>query len=55
MVGQFINQASLLVSSQQESESDYFDIDRYNPQVQMGFVKHAFVLSMYFLMRCSDQ
>ena len=40
---------------QPSEEGDYFDIDTYNPQHQMGFVKHAFVLSMYVLMRLNDK
>ena len=33
----------------------YFNIDFYDPQKLMGFVKHAFVLTMYTLMRCGEK
>ena len=35
--------------------NEYFNIDYYNPQQLMGFVKHAFVLTMYTLMRCGEK
>ena len=34
---------------------EFFDINIYNPQQDMGYVKHAFVLSMYALMRCKEK
>ena len=33
----------------------HFNIDVYNPQNDMGHVKHSFVLSLYCLMRCPEK
>ena len=50
-----MDQSYKLVAGNNEADSDVFNIDVYNPQTQMGFVKHAFVLSMYVLKRCEEK
>ena len=52
---QQMDQSYKLVAGNNEADSDVFNIDVYNPQTQMGFVKHAFVLSMYVLKRCEEK
>ena len=37
--------------NEQEGQDYYFDNSLYDVQDNMGFVKHAFVLSMYSLMK----
>ena len=56
-LGKFLNKASQMkhrISMTKETdEDDLFNLDVYDPQPQMGYVKHAVILAFYCLM-CAD-
>ena len=43
--------AIMVEANEQEGQEYYFDNSLYNVQENMGFVKHAFILSMYALVK----
>ena len=44
-----------MTANESEGQDYYFDNSLYNVQELMGFVKHAFVLSMYALMKVDSK
>ena len=44
-----------MAEREQEGQDYFFDNSLYNVQKDMGAVKHAFVLSMYALMKADEK
>ena len=44
-----------MTANESEGQDYYFDNSLYNVQELMGFVKHAFILSMYALMKVDSK
>ena len=59
LITEWLEIARTIYESVSENESQgrdyYFDNSLYNVQELMGFVKHAFILSMYALMKVDSK
>ena len=59
MINSFLAEAKRICDQMQSNHpmagGDYFDNSTYDVQRNMGFVKHAFVLFMYVLMRAHEK
>ena len=54
MLKEWLDISKSLREDNSDCDSDFIDLTIYNPQPQMGFVKHAMILAFYCLLRVEN-